>query len=259
MGDIMWTRRETLVGGALTLLFGSMHNCACAAAIAPHSRGCLLADSDFNTVYPSETRTVRYRSGQEPIIYKSGDQNFDLALAQTLAKISEKFGVLPGFAYYDDSGGMNAYATPRIRVNNADGTVLMGINFFRRFRKIPDSPEVAIAGVCSHEYGHIVQFKYGLIPIVDAGQPTVKRSELQADYFAGYFAGLRKRERPSYPAAVVALAQHDVGDTLYTKPDHHGTPQERGAAVVRGFEAAFRENKGLSDAIQESTSYVLGL
>src|SRR5262249_35993307 len=44
---------------------------------------------------------------------------------------------------------------------------------------------------------------------VNAGQSTVKRSELQADYFAGYFAGHRKRERPTYPAAVVALAQHD--------------------------------------------------
>jgi predicted metalloprotease len=105
----------------------------------------------------------------------------------------------------------------------------------------------------------VYAFKYGLINKVKAGQPTIKRIELQADYFAGYFAGLRKRERPSYPAAVVALAQRRFGDTAYNNEQHHGTPLERGAAVVRGFEASFRENKNFYDAIQESTQYVLQL
>ena len=113
--------------------------------------------------------------------------------------------------------------------------------------------------VCAHEFGHILQFKHGLIRKVNEGQPTVKRSELQADYFAGYFAGLRKRERPEYPAAVVAVTQFSVGDHGVTNKNHHGTPKERGAAVVRGFEAAFRQNKNLSEAIQESTAYVMSL
>jgi hypothetical protein len=30
------------------------------------------------------------------------------------------------------------------------------------------------------------------------GQPTVKRLELNADFFAGYFAGMRKRERATF-------------------------------------------------------------
>jgi predicted metalloprotease len=98
-----------------------------------------------------------------------------------------------------------------------------------------------------------------LIDIVNASQTTVKRSELQADYFAGYFAGLRKLKKPSYPAAVVAGAQYNMGDTNFNSETHHGTPKERGAAVVRGFEASFYQNKTLNDAIQESTAYVLGL
>jgi Putative neutral zinc metallopeptidase len=210
-------------------------------------------------IYPEGTETEKYRFGDEPIIYKSGNADFDFALAQTLAKITEKFGVLPGFAYYDDSGGQNAYATPRVRLKSTDGTVLMGINLFRRVMKSIEVPEVAIAGVCAHEYGHIVQFRFGLIEKVNAGQSTVKRSELQADYFSGFFAGLRKRERPSYPAAVVALTQHDFGDTMFGDKGHHGTPDERGRAVVRGFEASFRDNKSLNDAIQESTLYVLSV
>jgi hypothetical protein len=256
----MWTRREIVAGGALTLLFTGMHNCGCAATLrAPYSAGCHLADADLNAIYPSGTDTRSFITGNEPMIPKSGDADFDFALAQTLAKLSDAFGVLPGFAYYDDYDSENAYATPRSRINRADGTVLMGINFLRRLRRGREYPEVSVAAVCSHEFGHILQYRYGLIQQVDAGQPNVKRSELQADYFAGFFAGLRKLERPSYPAAVVAMTQFSYGRADYGNKDHHGTAEERGAAVVRGFEASFRENKSPKDAIEESTAYVLRL
>lgn len=259
----MWTRRETLVGGTLTLLFGA-RNCACANAVtAPHSTGCVLADADFNLIYPDGTPTTPIH-GDEPIIYKSGDRAFDFALAQTLGKISKMFEVTPGFAYYDDSGSENAYATPRVRMKRTDdtelnGTVLFGLNLFQRLRRQPEAPEVMIAGVCAHEFGHIIQYKHGLIRQVNAGQDTSKRCELQADYFAGWFAGNRKKERPSFPAAVIALGQYNFGDTNYGSKTHHGTPEERGKAVVRGFEDAFVHNKRLNEAIEASTAYVLTL
>ena len=197
-------------------------------------------------------------SGNDPIIPSSGDKLFDFALAQTLYMLSQKFGVRPGFAYYyDDSVGANAYATPTVRLANADGTVLMGRGLLKTLRHMSEAPEVAVAGVYAHEFGHIVQFQYGLLDKVDLGQPTIKRGELQADYFAGYFAGLRKLERPSFPATIVGLTIHGFGDTEFHDPNHHGTPEERGRAVMRGFEAA-SSGKGLSDAIEESTAYVLG-
>jgi predicted metalloprotease len=87
----------------------------------------------------------------------------------------------------------------------------------------------------------------------------VKRLELQADFFAGYFAGVRRRERPNFPAAVVALTQHHWGDTNFGSQQHHGTAEERGNAVVRGFETAYREKLGLSDAISTSLRYVARL
>jgi Putative neutral zinc metallopeptidase len=256
----MWTRREAVVGGALTLLFGGAHNCACAAdPRAPGSFGCVLADVDFDAIYPRGTDTRAFISGDEPMIPKSGDADFDLALAQTLAKLSDALKILPGFAYYDDYDGLNAYATPRSRLARVDGTVLMGIKLLQRLRGGLEAPEVAVAAVAAHEFGHILQFQRGLIDKVNAGQPNVRRSELQADFFAGYFAGLRKRERPSFPAAVVAMTQFGFGDNNPASKSHHGTGQERGTAVVRGFEASFRDGKNLNDAIQESTSYVLGL
>jgi hypothetical protein len=55
------------------------------------------------------------------------------------------------------------------------------------------------------------------------------------------------------------MTQFSFGDNNPGNRNHHGTAQERGAAVVRGFESSFRDNKNLSDAIQESTTYVLSL
>lgn len=193
------------------------------------------------------------------MIPRSGDKYFDLALAQSLAKIATLLDVLPAFAYYDDYDGKNAYATPVKRLERVDGTVLMGTGLLQELKSKAEHPEVAIVGVCAHEFGHILQYRHKLLSRLDEGQQTVKRGELQADYFAGYFAGLRKRERRDFPAAVIALTQFEFGDLAYNNPSHHGTPKERGEAVSRGFEASFRQNKSLSQAIEESTSYVLNL
>lgn len=256
----MWTRRESIAGGALTLIFGGGSCGQAANSRAPNSAGCRLADADFDSVYPSGTETRAFISGEEPIIPGSGDRDFDRALARTLAYLSDALGVLPAFGYFDDvdEWQANAYATKRSRMNRVDGTVLMGLNLMQKLRRRYDSSDVAIATVCAHEFAHILQFRHNLFDRLDAGRPNVKRSELQADYLAGYFTGLRKRMRPAYPAAVAATAIYDLGDNS-TGRDHHGTTQERGAAVVRGFEASFRDNKNLNDVLRESTTYALSL
>jgi predicted metalloprotease len=118
-----------------------------------------------------------------------------------------------------------------------------------------EAPEVMATATCAHEFGHIVQYKHNLIKRLEQGQPTVKRSELHADFLAGYFAGTRKLQKPDYPAAVFATSRYVVGDFAEDK-DHHGTPEERAAAVVRGFETAYRERRSFSDAIQIGQNYV---
>ena len=258
----MRTRREVILGGLLTLVVGEGFSCNCAAQSQTRSRknaGCWLADSDVTKFYPAQTDTALYITGNEPMIPKSGDKNFDLALAKTLAKISTMLEILPSFAYYDDYDGLNAYATPKVRMANADGTVLFGQRLLKRLMASPESPEVGVAAVCAHEFGHILQYKRGLMSVVGAGQPTVKRTELQADFFAGYFAGLRKLERPSFPAAVVAMTQYNFGDNMVSEPSHHGTPTERANSIVRGFEAAYKTKLKLADAITLSVSYVNAL
>src|SRR5262249_7869550 len=50
-----------------------------------------------------------------------------------------------------------------------------------------------------------LQFKRGLLPPLIDGQPTIRRCELHADFFSGYFAGVRKKDKPDYPAAVFVV------------------------------------------------------
>lgn len=248
----MWRRH--LLGGAVA--FGT---CPCLAqpARVVQSPGCVLVDSEAEALYPVSTATASMQAtrGNEAIIARSGDRDFDQALAQTLFKLSKALDVSPGFAFYDDRAGLNAYATRVVRLNGADGTVLFGQGLLQRLMRGKESPEVAVTSVCAHEFGHILQFKHNLASRVRNGDRTVKRTELQADFFSGYFAGLRKKERPSYPAAVGALAQYNVGDNSVNSPQHHGTPVERGAAFVRGYEVAYKESKPLGDAIQISINY----
>lgn len=219
-------------------------------------RGCMLSLTDAGSFMNTATRERLYETGHEPIISNSGDKDFDYALAHTLAKISDVFSVLPGFAYYDDDDGANAYAIATSRLQNADGTVLFGKRLLMRLLATPESPDAAVAAVCAHEFGHILQFKRGLQRRVNEGQETVKRVELQADFFAGYFAGVRKRERQDFPAAIFALTQFNSGDNMIDHPEHHGTKEERGAAISRGFDAAYRDRLSLSDAIEASVAYV---
>lgn len=254
----MRTRRDIVLGGLLSVAFYLASPCTCFARPirARRNYGCILSDEEVNQFMDDRTDSRLYITGNEPMIPRSGDKDFDFALAHTLAKASATFEILPGFAYYDDYDGLNAYATPRVRLNNTDGTVLFGQGLLKRLMGGQESPEVAVAAVCAHEFGHILQFRRGLDRVVGAGQSTVKRMELQADFFAGFFAGIRKLERPAFPAAVFAMTQFNFGDNMVKNPGHHGTPDERGAAISRGFEVAFREKRKLAEAIQFSVNYV---
>jgi hypothetical protein len=123
----------------------------------------------------------------------------------------------------------------------------------------PEHPDAHIAAICAHEFGHICQYKQNTIPRLKAGYPTSKRVELHADYLAGAFAGLRKLQRASFPAAVVALAQYNVGDHQTSNPDHHGTPDERGQAVVEGFKAIYERREPFRTVFARGIDYALSI
>jgi hypothetical protein len=248
----MLTRREAILGGALTLL--SCH-CACAQAARPHGEGCTLDPEQAEAFLATATEPQAFDHGNEKLIASTGNRDFDFALAQTLSRITEIYGVLPGFSFFDDYDGPNAYATPAKRLQRADGTVLFGKRYFMNAMQEKESPEVGVIATCAHEFGHIVQYKHGLQKRLTEGHPNIKRLELNADFFAGYFAGARKLEKPEFPAAVFAANRYAHGD-YHTSKTHHGTPDERVAAIVRGFETSYKERRSFADAIGIGVDYV---
>jgi hypothetical protein len=258
--DVMLNRRQALSGGAVGLLGGL--GCACTGARPGRHDdifGCTLPDREVPSFLDTATEPRLFITGDEPVIPRSGDKYFDLALAQTLSMISDLFEVTPGFAYFDDYDGLNAYATPKARLNGSNGTVLFGQGMLAKLRDARESPDACVAAVCAHEFGHILQFKHGLTIKLQAGQSTTKRSELQADIFAGFFAGTRRRQRSSFPAAVFALTLYNFGDNQVNKPSHHGTGDERAGAFILGHDASYRDKKSISEVIDMSTKYVMAL
>jgi hypothetical protein len=74
------TRRETLAGGALSLLLTTRDAPAQPSRTA-HTRGCFLSDLDVPSIYPEDVDTRLFITGNEPMIPRSGDKYFDIALA----------------------------------------------------------------------------------------------------------------------------------------------------------------------------------
>lgn len=214
----------------------------------------MLADDEADALFAASA--APFGPGSSPTIVSSGDRELDYALAQTLSRLTDTWNVLPGFAYFDDAAAPNAFATSRQLLARSDGSVLFGRRLLDRCLKMREHPDVVVSAVCAHEFGHIAQHKYGLTRPLAAGQTTVKRVELHADFLAGYFAGVRKMERPDFPAAVYATTQYGFGDYRSDSVRHHGRPEERAAAIVKGFETAFRDRRSPTEALQIGMKYV---
>src|SRR5689334_2210992 len=103
----MLTRRETILGGALTLLSG---RCACAQhAGATESFGCTLEPQQAESIFARATEPVAADKAEDHLISSSGNRAFDFALAQSLSRLTDMFGVLPGFSFFDDYENENAF------------------------------------------------------------------------------------------------------------------------------------------------------
>lgn len=248
-----------MAGGALSGLFAIAPKTASCQVRPPHNPiyGCTLPHDEASRFLRDASDQTTAITGGEAMISHSEDRDFDEALAETLLQISDLFAVSPSFAYYNDPKA-NAYATKDVRSYGPDGSVLFGLNLRRRFMADADARDAAVACVCAHEFGHILQYKHGLDAKLKAGQPTVKRVELQADFFAGYYAGVRRRARSNFPSEIFGMTQYNMGDAWVDQPEHHGTPEERGDAITQGFKAGF-EGQAISEAIQNSMTYASSL
>jgi len=98
--------------------------------------------------------------------------------------------------------------------------------------------DFGLAYVVAHEYAHNVQFELGFYELQDP-RNGVKAFELQADCMAGLWGNAVYRagqydDRDVEEAISTAQA---AGDFDYGNAQHHGTPDERRAAWLAGFES----------------------
>jgi hypothetical protein len=246
--------------------------CACGVAIAHGSTahaqtehsGCSVTPGEFKkSVSPtatdfSFTDTSASREGAGERSGTSGNPAFDQALAITLAKLSRTFGVLPSFSFFNEPNNFpNAVASNRVtRSNRPDGSVAYGNALLKKQLSF-EQPKIGdVVGTCAHEFGHIVQFKRGSWrELKRISNGSVFRIELHADFLAGYFGGLRKLEKPDFPAADIALGLFNAGDTSYDSLSHHGTPKQRGEAVVQGYKYAVERAATFNEAFEAGLQF----
>src|ERR1700733_1633607 len=176
--------------------------------------------------------------------------NAALSLGAVGVELGQILQVTVNPAFYDDTGGGphgNAGAmhkplfTALPGIQPAEGTIALGTRCYDNLGGVT----AAIAGIYAHEVGHIFQYKYvgdALYQLRNKDRSVV-RQELHADFTSGYYAAFRKRRQSDWEPTAVAVTQFKFGDYEFANPMHHGTPEERQAAV----EAGLRYGNSISD------------
>jgi hypothetical protein len=255
----MILNRRTLLGGASTAIAG-LALARLAPAMArptPAFGGCFLCDrARLNYSGSESTDTGPLPSGT--VLRSSGDPETDKFLGLALLRLATTFEVAPGFGFYDDRDGENAFATPdSLTAEEGFGTVLMGENLFRQLMS-GDNFGMTVLAVCAHEFGHIHQMRQRYMASLVALDTTIKPVELHADFLAGYFLALRKADHPELNIQTVGAVYETMGDNAFTPPGHHGTSRERSAAILAGFNQG-RSGGAINQAAQAGVAYVRGV
>lgn len=186
-----------------------------------------------------------------------GGASANIADARTKAvkRLADTFGVIPPFDFYDDSGAPNARAF-RPTADFPQGKVIFGFQLYNELMT-KDPTGASVLAVLAHEYGHITFFLSGQEQLILGGRKTVKRSELHADYLAGYYLGVRKRESPKVSLWKAGRLIWSIGDTAFDNEDHHGTPDERRLSAEAGFKLGFDQAPQFQTAFASATTYIL--
>jgi len=103
--------------------------------------------------------------------------------------------------------------------------------------------------VHAHEFAHHVQYELGVYDGFVASPEATRRTELMADAFAAYevshVLGATFRTKRLVQAAGAAFT---TGDCAFEDDNHHGTPEQRAAAVSWGINRATAD-KPLANAM----------
>jgi hypothetical protein len=177
------------------------------------------------------------------------------ALVRAVNRLATTFEVEPPFEFYDDADGPNARAIwPTADLPKS--AVIFGRRLYGTLMQ-EDPSGAAVLGVLAHEYGHVALYMRPEAFKQFSSFPTAMRAELHADYLAGYYLGLRKREVPSVSLFKAGALIWNLGDTLFNDDDHHGSPVDRNRAAEAGFLLGYRVAPAFKQAFDYATNFVL--
>ena len=244
-------RRSMLLGAASAAFALPLGNLPAPALATRITMPCGCCGLRFGAIDagPNDTTSIRYATS-------SGDAETDSFLGAALGRLANTFRVSPGFAFFDDGHHPNAFAVPETLLDNGPGTVMMGMHLFGKLMARVRDGGITVIAVCAHEFGHIHQMQAGYEDELKALDKTGKPLELHADFLAGYYLSLRKNEHPELDLRAVGGILHNMGDWSVTSPGHHGTPDERVAALSAGFNFGKDGTRDIAEAAKAGLSFV---
>lgn len=163
--------------------------------------------------------------GTGQLLRSSGSPALDRALNAELAFAQTAMRVRPIGWFLDDRGSPNAYA------DGARNRIMLGIELLERELRRARGELFSVSAIITHEVAHILQYqREGR----NRGRYPTKTWELQADYLAGWL--MSGRGNFAYTDVRPALRTfYELGDTNFTNSNHHGTSEERLAAIEAGY------------------------
>lgn len=177
-----------------------------------------------------------------PVVFNTtGDLALDATIVGEASNLAAVFHLTPRLYTLEDSSAANALADCQ---NNS---VLLGLRLLREELWSLERGGLAVAGIMAHEFAHLYQ-------CAASSDLSNRDRELQADYLAGWYL---KHNKSVYGLDVSGFARSvaSKGDFQFNSPQHHGTPEQRVAAMKAGF----RDNSNtVASAYAQSLIYLEG-
>lgn len=141
---------------------------------------------------------------------------------------------------------LNAVAYPT-------GKIYYGQALYNR-AKSQNSNKIACVSVLAHEFGHLLQYSYGLPSV---SETTYRADELESDGFSGYYLGKYVGYTANSYNAIASAVDFAAlfGDNNVTNVNHHGTAAQRKSAVRLGYLLSNPAITGLNNAVNFDSKF----
>lgn len=116
-----------------------------------------------------------------------------------------------------------------------NGHIVLSRKLLNDLRSPDSQGQNLLFTILAHEYAHLYQHNRGWWHFLMEGAKTKRALELHADYLAGFYLAQRHTRLPQYNPNIVMTRWFDLGDYSFSALEHHGTPEQRAAALTAGY------------------------